>query len=224
MTGAARDHRLVDYLKEARETELALLRALQSHQALASRSPRRDLLSQDVEQTREHVRWVELRLLELGVRPSRRSLAMHRLRSVARQAGEIGARVRRLLTRPAPEDVLLDRAKRDLAIEGRAIANYFAIESLARRVGDRQTAELAAEIRADEEGMLEGRRREIPELAAGAVRAEVAELSFELPLSGGWWAYEELSPEQLGEALARAQRPSRDSLRERSNGSSNGSN
>jgi hypothetical protein len=120
--------------------------------------------------------------------------------------------------------VLLERAKRDLAIEGRAIANYFAIESLARRLGDRQTAELAAEIRADEEGMLEGRRREIPELAAGAVRAEVAELSFELPLSGDWWAYEELSPEQLGEALARTQRSSRNSLRERSNGSSNGSN
>lgn len=203
-----RDRRLVDYLKDARETELALLRALESHLAVVPRGVRRDLLRQDVEQTRVHVRWVEGRLLELGVRPSRRSSAVHALRSAVRRLGA-AARLGRLLKRAPAADVLLESAKRGLAIEGRSVANYFAIESVARLVGDHETADLAAEIRADEESMLEAQRREIPELAGAGLRAEVAELSFEISLSGGWWAYEEISAEQMNEALARVRRRGR---------------
>ena len=43
--------------------------------------------------------------------------------------------------------------------EGFEIAIYDAIESVARITGDHQTAELAAEIRVDEEQMLEGLRK-----------------------------------------------------------------
>lgn len=204
MAEETRDPRVLEYLKEARETELALLRALESHRAVMPRGVRRDLLFQDIEQTREHLRWVERRLLELGVRPSRRSRLRHQIRLRALRLTSVLTRARHRLRPPAVGELLFENAKQDVALEGRAIANYFALETLARRLGDEATAELAAEIRADEEGMLEAQRREIPELSVAAVRAEVAELSFDMSLTGGWWAYDQMSGEQITEALSRA--------------------
>lgn len=210
MSDFALDPRLVAYLKEARETELALVRALRSHLAQAPRGIRRDRLMQDLDEARQHLAFVERRLLQLGIRASRRSNIAHSLRGVGMAIKTAFKRFRYALRPPLAEDVLLENAKHDVAIAGRSIANYFALESLARRLGDRETADIALEIRSDKEDMLEAQRREIPELAVAAVRAEVAELSFDMSLTGGWWAYEEVSEEQVREALARVQPPSED--------------
>ena len=76
---------------------------------------------------------------------------------------------------------MLKNAKDASASEALEIATYTAIERLARAVGDDQTAELAASIRADEEKMLERVLREIPKLTDAVVRAEVkGDPSFEV--------------------------------------------
>ena len=67
----------------------------------------------------------------------------------------------------------MKNAKDACATEALEIATYTAIERLARSVGDDETAELAASIRADEEKMLERVMREIPKLTDAVVRADV---------------------------------------------------
>ena len=71
------------------------------------------------------------------------------------------------------EEKVLKNAKDACASEALEIATYAAIERLAQRVGDDETAKLAASIRADEERMLARVRREIPKLTDAVVRADV---------------------------------------------------
>jgi Domain of unknown function (DUF892) len=78
-----------------------------------------------------------------------------------------------LLCGSGGEEKVLKNAKDDCATEALEIATYTAIERLARSVGDDETAELAASIRAAEEKMLERVLREIPKLTEAVVRADV---------------------------------------------------
>ena len=83
------------------------------------------------------------------------------------------------------EEKVLKNAKDACASEALEIATYLAIEHLARAVGDEQTAALAAEIRADEEAMLERVLGEIPKLTKAVVRADVkGDPSFDVSTTG----------------------------------------
>src|SRR5439155_8560147 len=62
-------------------------------------------------------------------------------------------------------------AKDECATEALEIATYDAIETLARELGDEETARLAARHRADEERMLAGLRELIPNLTRAAAAA-----------------------------------------------------
>jgi len=68
---------------------------------------------------------------------------------------------------------VLKNAKDASASEALEIATYTALERLADRAGDRQTAKLAASILADERKMLERVLREIPKLTDAVFRADV---------------------------------------------------
>ena len=68
---------------------------------------------------------------------------------------------------------MLKNAKDACATEALEIATYTALARLARGVGDTETAKLAADIRADEEAMLERVMREIPRLTDAVVGADV---------------------------------------------------
>ena len=68
---------------------------------------------------------------------------------------------------------MLKNAKDACATEALEIATYTALERLARAVGDDETAELAASIRADEEQMLARILREIPQAHRRRRRADV---------------------------------------------------
>jgi hypothetical protein len=120
------------------------------------------------------------------------------------------------------DEKLWEVSKQEVAIEGRAIATYFALETLASRVGDDDSSELAAQLRKEAEAMLENQRREVPELADAAVQAELAELSFDMTEEGGWWAYDELTIDQVKSALSRV-RPPKEERREASARQGNGS-
>ena len=80
---------------------------------------------------------------------------------------------------------MLKNAKDACATEALEIATYTALERLARVVGDTETADLAASIRADEEKMLERITRELPKLTDAVVRADVkGEHSFDVTETG----------------------------------------
>ena len=90
-----------------------------------------------------------------------------------------------LLRGSGGEEKVLKNAKDACASESLEIATYTAIERLARSVGDDETAELAASIRADEEKMLERLLREIPKLTEAVVRADVkGEPSYDVTATG----------------------------------------
>src|SRR6202042_3063057 len=90
-----------------------------------------------------------------------------------------------LLRGSSGEEKVLKNAKDACATEALEIATYTAIERLARHVGDDQTAELAASIRADEEKMLARILRELPKLTDAVVRAEVkGQPSYDITTTG----------------------------------------
>jgi hypothetical protein len=71
------------------------------------------------------------------------------------------------------EEKVLKNARDASASEALEIATYTALERLADRAGDQQTAELAASIPAEEQKMLERVLREIPKLTDGVFGAQV---------------------------------------------------
>jgi ferritin-like metal-binding protein YciE len=185
----AGDSRVIDYLREARGDELALARTLKAQIAAAPRGEYRDGLQGYLTETRTHARRVHGRLDELGA-------AEGRLRSGARFLREAGGGVLVLGRVPLKG---VGRASRQLrgaqfgcATEGLVIATYTALEVVADRAGDRATAQLAADIRAEEQRMLEWLRHEIVKLTDPFIRQELD-------------AEDGVSLEQVQRALSRAE-------------------
>jgi rubrerythrin len=89
------------------------------------------------------------------------------------QALALGKTPLDLLRGSGGEEKVLKNAKDAAATEALEIATYTALERLARDVGDDETAQLAASIRADEERMLATILDEIPALTAAVVGADV---------------------------------------------------
>jgi ferritin-like metal-binding protein YciE len=100
------------------------------------------------------------------------------------------------------EEKVLKNAKDACATEALEIATYTAIERLARRVGDEETAALAASIRADEQQMLDRVLREIPKLTDAVVKADIkGQPSYDVATTGAGEAVRE-----AGEATKKAVR------------------
>ena len=78
-----------------------------------------------------------------------------------------------LMRGESSEEKLLKNAKDQCATEALETATYRALEHLAHRVSDHQTAALAASIREDEERMLERLDEHLPQLVDDAVRSEL---------------------------------------------------
>jgi ferritin-like metal-binding protein YciE len=74
------------------------------------------------------------------------------------------------------QEKMVRNAMDEAMTEGLEIASYDAIESFAKALGDNETATLAADIRADEERMLQDLRGLIPELSKEFAKNSVIEL------------------------------------------------
>src|SRR6201990_2344702 len=169
----ASQQKIVQYLHEAHASEEALVRVLQSQIAMTPRGSYRSALETHLKETRDHARRVERRLSELG-NGSNPLLAVTGLVETAiGQALAFGKTPLDLLRGSGGEEKVLKNAKDAYASEALEIATYTAIERLAERAGDEETAKLAAAIRADEEKMLARVLREIPKLTDSVFRAGV---------------------------------------------------
>jgi ferritin-like metal-binding protein YciE len=198
----ASQRKVVQYLGEAQASEDALVRVLQSQIAMTPRGAYRTALETHLDQTRDHAARVGRRRRELGAGGNPLTAAVGAVESVVGQALALGKTPFDLLRGSGGEEKVLKNAKDASASEALEIATYTAIERLARAVGDDQTAELAASIRADEEKMLERILREIPKLTDAVVRAEVkGDPSFEVSTTG--------AADAVREAGTRAKRTAR---------------
>lgn len=198
----AGDTRVIDYLREARADELALARTLRAQIATAPRGDYRDGLHGYLQETRTHARRVHGRLDELGA-------AEGPLRSGAQLLREAGGGMLALgrlpLKRVRREGRRLRGAQFGCATEGLVIATYTALEMVADRAGDSDTALLAAEILAEEQRMLEWLRHEIVKLTDPFIREQ-------LDADETWADHGEVSMDDVQRALSRAEGGSEDRL------------
>jgi ferritin-like metal-binding protein YciE len=197
------EQKIIELLIEAHSNELALVNVLESHIKLADRGSYRSLLETHLRETKTHGDRVGRRLAELGHRESLIGMGYGVIQGLLKQT---------LVMAKAPIDAVrgagdvkekaLRNARDEIMTEGLEIAAYDTIESVARSLGDNETAELAAEIRVDEEQMFEALRKELPILSDAFVRSQipVQERNVDEP----WEGYDEMTVEaivvQLGDA------------------------
>jgi ferritin-like metal-binding protein YciE len=163
----------IRHLTEAHAIELALVRTLQAHVTMTPRGDYRALLERHLGETREQARAIERRLGEPGagrnVVESTWDATFARAQDILGQALALGRGPIDVIRGHGPEERLLENAKEECATEALEIAGYDALEQLARRVGDEQTAELAVRHREQEERMLADLRALIPTLVDAVV-------------------------------------------------------
>jgi len=177
--------KVVQYLNEAHANEQALVRVLQSQIAMTPRGSFRSVLESHLDETRRHAERVAERLQALGQGGNPLNTLVGAVEGAVGQAIAFYMTPLQLLRGTGGEEKVLKNAKDDAAAEALEIATYTALERLAQKVGDDETAKLAASIRADEEKMLERVLRAIPRLTDAVVGAEVeGEPSYDVTTTG----------------------------------------
>jgi ferritin-like metal-binding protein YciE len=179
------ERKIVQYLNEAHAHEAALVRVLQSQIAMTPRGSYRTAVERHLEETRGHAVRIERRLGELGEAVNPANALIGVAETVIGQLIALSKTPLDLLRGSGGEEKVLKNAKDSAAAEALEIATYLAIERLARRAGDDETARLAASIREDEERMLDRLREEIPRLTDAVVGAEAeGEPSYDVTKTG----------------------------------------
>jgi len=168
------EQKVVQYLNEARASEVGLVSVLQSQIAMTPRGSYRDGLERHLDETRDHAERVQQRLAELRQGSNPLQVLLGFTEGLVSQALALGKTPFDLLRGSGGEEKVLKNAKDAAATEALEIATYTALERLADRVGDQRTAKLASSIRADEERMLERIMREIPKLTDAVVGSDVS--------------------------------------------------
>jgi ferritin-like metal-binding protein YciE len=186
--------KVVQYLSEARASEDALVRVLQSQIAMTPRGSYRSALDKHLDETRGHAKKVADRLDALDGGSSPISAVVGFWEDLIGQALAFGKTPLDLLRGSGGEEKVLKNAKDACASEALEIATYTAIERLARTLGDDETADLAERILADEERMLARIMREIPKLTDAVVGADVkGQPSYDISSTGAGEAVKEAS-------------------------------
>ncbi len=186
---------VIKLLVEAHADEVALINTLNAHLAIAESGTYKTLVRQHLRETERHADLVWKRLTQLGYSKSLPAIAYGLVQNTVKQ-GLVLAKgpVDMLRGRTNVREKMLRNARDEAQTEGHEIAAYDAIEALARSVGDHETAELAAQIRLDEEAMLEGLRKEIPILADSFVRTKVDQA---IVLDAPWEGYDDMTVDEI---------------------------
>ncbi|MBV8733966.1 MAG: DUF892 family protein [Solirubrobacterales bacterium] len=167
------DQKIVQYLSEAHASEIGLVRVLQSQISMTPRGSYRDGLEKHLSETRTHARRIQERLREIGYDRNPFEAFLGFTETLIGQMLALSKTPFDLLRGSSGEEKVLKNAKDACATEELEIATYTALERLAIKVGDEQTAKLAASIRGDEERMLKRIMREIPRLTDAVVGTEI---------------------------------------------------
>ena len=173
-----RDAKLVQWLNEGHAKEAELEADLTAHIALTEKKSYKQRLQQHLKETRDHKRRVASRIKKLGGSATSGPAVPGVPDAVGEAAGKAVAAVkgqmgmaRAAVTEQA--ETHLRNAQEELREEHVEIAIYTRLETFADEVGDRETAQLAREIRRDEERMAKFLDSELKRLVKAVVRAEV---------------------------------------------------
>jgi ferritin-like metal-binding protein YciE len=161
-----RDAKLVQYLSEAFGKERELVAALEAHILMTTKGPYQKRLKQHLKETKGHAKQVQRRIKQLGGGTQTLQAVVGTVTAAAK--GPLHA-----VRGSGEQEKMLKNAKTEYFNEHEEIANYVAIEALATKVGDKETAKLARDIRRDEERMAKYLERQIRSLTAAVVSAEV---------------------------------------------------
>jgi ferritin-like metal-binding protein YciE len=161
-----RDAKLVQYLSEAYGKERELEAALGAHIAMTVKGPYKKRLQQHLKETKSHAKQVERRIKQLGGGGQTVQSAVGKLTAVAK--GPLHA-----VRGSGEQEKMLKNAKTEYFNEHEEIATYLAIETLAERVKDSETAKLARAIRREEERMAGFLQGQIKSLSGAVAREEI---------------------------------------------------
>ena len=192
---AENNQKLIKLLTEAHSNELALINTLSAHHEIAESGSYKNLLQTHLRETRDHAERIQKRLEELGYAKSLFTLGYGGVQNLVKQT---------LVLTKAPIDMIrggsnvkekmLRNAMDETATEGLEIAAYDTIESYARSIGDHKTAELAADIRFDEERMFDALRKELPVLSEYVARLDAPTAGIDVE---PWAGYDEMTVEEI---------------------------
>ncbi|HEX5761763.1 MAG TPA: DUF892 family protein [Solirubrobacterales bacterium] len=162
-----RDAKLVQYLNEAHGKEKELETALQAHITMTTRAPYKKRLQQHLRETKAHAKAVERRIKKLG------GDGTSRVGSAVGKAMAAAKGPMHAVRGTGEQEKMLKNAKTEYWNEHEEIATYMAIETLAEKVGDKETAKLARDIRREEERMAKFLEGQIKSLTGAVVQEEV---------------------------------------------------
>jgi len=161
-----RDAKLVQYLNEAYGKEKELETSLEAHIAMTTKAPYKKRLKQHLKETKSHAKQLERRIKKLGG-------GGHAVQTVIAKATAAAKGPLHAVRGSGEQEKMLKNAKTEYFNEHEEIATYLAIETLAERVGDRETAKLAKGIRREEERMAKFLEGQIKSLTGAVVTADV---------------------------------------------------
>jgi ferritin-like metal-binding protein YciE len=161
-----RDAKLVQYLSEAYGKERELETSLQAHIAMTEKGPYKKRLQQHLKETKSHAKQVERRIKKLGGGGQTMQSAVGKLTAAAKGPMH-------MIRGDGEQEKMLKNAKTEYFNEHEEIATYLAIETLAEKVGDKETAKLAKGIRREEERMAGFLQGQIKQLTNAVVRADI---------------------------------------------------
>ncbi len=161
-----RDAKLVQYLSEAFGKEKELVTSLEAHIAMTTKAPYRNRLKAHLKETKAHAKALERRIKKLGGGGQLTQTVVGKAMAVAK--GPL-----HMVRGTGEQEKMLKNAKTEYFNEHEEIATYLAIETLAEKVGDRETAKLAKGIRREEERMAKFLEGQIKSLTRAVVTEEV---------------------------------------------------
>jgi len=192
--------RLLELLAEAHSNELALINTLEAHIRISDRGSYKSLLQEHLRETKSHAAQTKRRLDRLGYSESLIARSYGLAQNLIKQ-GIVLTKGPLDLVRGGTDvkEKMLRNAIDEVMTEGLEIAVYDTIETVARGLGDHETAELVASIRLDEERMFEALRKEIPILADLIVQATLREGDKQIELP--WQGYDEMTVDEITDRL-----------------------
>jgi ferritin-like metal-binding protein YciE len=161
-----RDTKLVQYLNEAYGKEQELETSLQAHIAMTTKAPYKKRLQQHLRETKSHAKQLDRRIKKLGG-------GGHKAQTAVGKAMAAAKAPLHMVRGTGEQEKMLKNAKTEYFNEHEEIATYLAIETLATKVGDGETAKMAKAIRRDEERMAKFLEGQIKSLTGAVVAEEV---------------------------------------------------
>ena len=161
-----RDAKLVQYLSEAYGKEKELEVSLEAHIAMTTKAPYKNRLKAHLKETKAHAKGLERRIKKLGGGGQLTQNVVGKVKAAAK--GPL-----HMVRGSGEQEKMLKNAKSEYWNEHEEIGTYLAIEALAEKVGDRETAKLAKGIRREEERMAKFLAGQIKTLSGAVATEEV---------------------------------------------------